>query len=342
MTKKYYRIKRKKMSLSTSLVEVNHFVDILKLEANAINQAAKQLQPNQVAQALMTLSQCQGKVILAGVGKSGIVAQKIAATLTSIGTFAIHLHPCDALHGDLGIVTAADVAIVLSNSGETEELIDLIPSLKHRQIPIIAIVGNVRSTIAQKADIVLDATIDREACPLNLAPTTSTTVSLAIGDALAMSLMQMRGITPEDFAFNHPAGRLGKRLTIKVGDLMHGGDRNPTLDPDATWIEVVSAISCGGLGAVNIVDELGNLLGLITDGDLRRWMEKIQLSKLETVTAQKLMTKNPIVVTPDVLAYDALKIMEERLSQINVLPIVDVDGCCLGLIRLHDIVGSGL
>ncbi|MGL5795650.1 MAG: KpsF/GutQ family sugar-phosphate isomerase, partial [Waterburya sp.] len=316
--------------------------DILKLEANAINQAAEQLQPNQVAQALITLVNCQGKVVLAGVGKSGIVAQKIAATLNSIGTFAIYLHPCDALHGDLGIVTAADVAVVLSNSGQTEELVELIPSLKHRQIPIIAIVGNVNSTLAQKADIVLDATIDREACPLNLAPTTSTTVALAIGDALAMSLMQLRGITPEDFAFNHPAGRLGKRLTIKVGDLMHGGDRNPTLHPDATWIEVVSAISCGGLGAVNIVDESINLLGLITDGDLRRWMEKIKLSKLETLKAEKLMTKSPIVVTSNVLAYDALKIMEERPSQIDVLPVVDVEGCCLGLIRLHDLVRSGL
>ena len=323
-------------------IPVNQFIDILKLEARAVNQAAKQLQLAQVEQALKLLAGRQGKVVLIGVGKSGIVAQKIAATLTSVATLAVYLHPCDALHGDLGIVTSADVAVILSNSGETEELIEIIPHLKHRQVPIIAILGKIDSTLAQKADVVLDATVDREACPLNLAPTTSTTVALAIGDALAMTLMQMRSITPEDFAFNHPAGRLGKRLTIKVGDLMHSGDRHPTLLPQASWIEVVSEISRGGLGAVNIVDEQGYLVGLITDGDLRRWMEKIKLVELETLKAGKLMTHSPVVVTPDILAYDALKLMENRPSQISILPVVDAECCCLGLIRLHDIVRSGL
>ncbi|MDJ0588983.1 MAG: KpsF/GutQ family sugar-phosphate isomerase [Pleurocapsa sp. MO_226.B13] len=330
------------MYISQEIIKVNQFTDILKLEAEAIERAAQQLEQDQVEGAIALLANCRGKVVLTGVGKSGIIAQKIAATLNSIGTLAVNLHPCDALHGDLGIVTPADVAIFLSNSGETEELISLIPALKHRQVPIIALVGNINSTLAQRADVFLDATVDREACPLNLAPTTSTTVALAIGDALAMTLMQRRGITSESFAFNHPAGRLGKRLTIKVGDLMHCGDRNPTLSPQATWIEIISAISCGGLGAVNIVDEVGILLGLITDGDLRRSMEKIQTSQLATLKAETLMTKNPIVVTPDILAYDALKIMEERPSQIDVLPIVDPEGYCLGLIRLHDLVGSGL
>ena len=330
------------MYLSKGFIRVNKFADILKLEARAIDRAAQQMQLDQVEQALTLLSDCQGKVILAGVGKSGIVAQKIAATLNSIGTLAVSLHPCDALHGDIGIVTTADVAVVLSNSGETEELVTLIPALKHRRVPIIAIVGNISSTLAQKADVFLNATVDREACPLNLAPTTSTTVALAIGDALAMTLMQMRGITAESFAINHPAGRLGKRLTIKVGDLMHRGDRNPTLFAEAAWIEVASAISSGGLGAVNIVDRAGTLLGLITDGDLRRWIGKIKPTELETLEAKKIMTDNPIVVTPDVLAYDALKLMEERTSQIDVLPVVNHQGYCLGLIRLHDIVGSGL
>lgn len=330
------------MYLSKGCIQVNQFTNILKLEARAIDRAAQQIQLDQVEQALALLSDCQGKVILAGVGKSGIVAQKIAATLNSIGTLAVSLHPCDALHGDLGIVTPVDVAVILSNSGETEELVSLIAAFKHRQVPIVAIVGNIKSTLAQRADVFLDATVDREACPLNLAPTTSTTVALAIGDALAMTLMQMRGITAESFAINHPAGRLGKRLTIKVGDLMHCGDRNPTLMTEATWMEVASAISCGGLGAVNIVDKFGSLLGLITDGDLRRWMEKIKLTELENFEAEKLMTRSPIVVTPDILAYDALKLMEERTSQIDVLPVVDAEGYCLGLIRLHDIVGSGL
>ena len=330
------------MYLSKTPIRVNQFAEILKLEADAIDQAAKQLQSDQVERALTLLRNCQGKVVLAGVGKSGIVAQKIAATLNSIGTLAVYLHPYDALHGDLGIVTAADVAVVLSNSGETEELVGLIPALRFRKVPIIAIVGNVKSTLAQKADALLDATVDREACPLNLAPTTSTTVALAIGDALAMTLMQMRGITPQDFAFNHPAGRLGKRLTIKVGDLMHSGDCNPTLLPQASWIEVVSKISRGGLGAVNIMDKKGYLVGLITDGDLRRWMEQIELVELETLKAGKLMTHSPVFVTPDILAYDALKLMENRPSQISILPVVDEENFCLGLIRLHDIVRSGL
>ena len=330
------------MYISKDFTQVKQFTDILKLEAHAIDQAAQQMQLGQVNRALSLLSGCQGKVVLAGVGKSGIVAHKIAATLNSIGTLAVYLHPCDALHGDLGIVTTADVAVVLSNSGETEELVALIPALQHRQVPIIAIVGNTNSTLARKANVFLNATVDREACPLNLAPTTSTTVALAIGDALAMTLMQMRGITAESFAVNHPAGRLGKRLTIKVGDLMHCGDRNPTLLSSATWIEIVSAISGGGLGAVNIVDKFGSLLGLITDGDLRRWIEKIKLTELETLKAEQLMTRDPIVVTPETLAYDALKLMEERTSQIDVLPVVNAQSYCLGLIRLHDIVRSGL
>lgn len=330
------------MYLSKNVVRADRFTDILRREARAIDRAARQIQLDQVEKALALLSSCKGKVVLSGVGKSGIVAQKIAATLNSIGTLAVHLHPCDALHGDLGIVTTADVAMILSNSGETDELVQLTPAFKHRQVPIIAIVGNINSTLAQKADVFLDASVDSEACPLNLAPTTSTTVALAIGDALAMNLMQMRGITAESFAFNHPAGRLGKRLTIKVRDLMHPSRCNPTLSPEATWIEVVSAISGGGLGAVNIIEESGNLIGLITDGDLRRWIEKVEPTELETLRAKKLMTHSPVVVTPDFLAYDALKLMEERSSQIDVLPVVNAEGNCLGLIRLHDIVRSGL
>lgn len=323
-------------------IPVHQTVELLKLEANAINQAAGRLQIDKLEQALTLLANCQGKVVLTGVGKSGIVAQKIAATLNSIGIVAVNLHPCDALHGDLGIVTALDVAVLLSNSGETEELIAMLPHLKHRQVPMIAILGNLHSTIADQADVVLDASVDREACPLNLAPTTSTTVALAIGDALAMTVMQRRGITPEDFAFNHPAGRLGKRLTLKVGDLMHYCPDSPTLIPQASWIEVVSGITQGGAGAVNIVDEHGQLQGIITDGDLRRWVQKTKPAELETLNAGRIMTTNPVTVTPEDLAYDALKLMENRPSPISVLPVVDARGNCLGLIQLHDIFRSGL
>jgi len=207
---------------------------------------------------------------------------------------------------------------------------------------LIAIVGNLKSTLARQADAVLDASVDQEACPLNLAPTTSTTVALALGDALAMTLMQARGLTPDEFAFNHPAGQLGKRLTLRVADLMHGGPENPTIAAGVPWMEVVSAITRYGLGAVNVVDEEGRLAGVVTDGDLRRSLQRINVSELSGIKSEALMTRDPVVANPDMLAYDALRLMEERASQISVLPVVDGDRRCVGLIRLHDIVRSGL
>lgn len=328
--------------LSSSSIPVEQIIELLKLEANAISQAAARLPLDQLERALQLLATCSGKVVLSGVGKSGIVAQKIAATLNSMGTVAICLHPCDALHGDLGIVTSADIAILLSNSGETEELIAMLPHLKFRQVQIIAILGNLRSTLAQQVDVVLNAGVDREACPLNLAPTASTTVAMAIGDALAMTLTQMKGFTPEAFAFNHPAGRLGKRLTLKVSDLMQQGLDNPRLTVTASWLEVVRAITQGGAGAVNIVDGQGCLIGLITDGDLRRWVQRTAATHLDHLQAGQIMTVNPVAVTPDQLAYDALQLMENRASQISVLPVVDEQHVCLGLVRLHDLLRSGL
>jgi arabinose-5-phosphate isomerase len=316
--------------------------DLLRLESDAIAAAANQLQPASVEQAVNLLANCTGKVVTLGVGKSGIVAQKITATLNSIGTIAVFLHPCDALHGDLGIVTTEDIVLLLTNSGETTELIQILPHLKRRQVPIIAILGNLKSTIAAHADVVLGAVVDREACPLNLAPTTSTTVALAIGDALAMTLMQMRRITPEDFALNHPAGRLGKRLTLKVEDLIYRNSDQVTVTPYASWLAVVSAISRGGFGAVSVVDEHGHLSGIITDGDLRRWLQKVSPSELEKLQAGVMMTQNPIAVSLDLLAYDALQTMENRPSQISILPVVDKDQRYLGVVRLHDIIQSGL
>jgi len=318
-------------------------IKLLQLEADAINKAASRLhfQSEQVEQAVELLANCRGKVVLAGVGKSGIVARKIAATLTSTGTLAVYLHPGDALHGDIGIVAAKDLAIILSNSGETDELVAILPYLKCRQIPIIALVGNLRSTLARNADVAIDADVEKEACPFNLAPTTSTTVALSIGDALAMTLMQVKGLTPEDFAINHPAGRLGKRLTLRVRDLMHSGVEHPIVSPQASWIEVLSAISQGGLGAINVVDDAGRLVGIITDGDLRRLLQRVKHADLETLTASAIVTPNPVVVSPDVLAYHALELMENRPSQISLLPVVEQQHC-IGLIRLHDIVRSGL
>jgi arabinose-5-phosphate isomerase len=276
------------------------------------------------------------------VGKSGIIAQKIAATMTSVGTAALYLHPSDALHGGLGIVQTEDVVIVLSNSGETDEIVAMLPYLQNRQVAIVAIVGNLNSTLARRAAAVLDASVDQEACPLNLAPTTSTTVALALGDALAMTLMKVKGLTSDDFAINHPAGRLGKRLTLRVADLMHTNGENPTIATGASWVEVVRAISKGGLGAVCVLDSTGRLAGIITDGDLRRAIEQTDHESLARLTGDDFMTRKPTVATPDLLAFDALQLMENRPSQISVLPVVDSDGNCLGLIRVHDIVRSGL
>ena len=317
---------------------------MLKAEADAIGKAAARLQPDEIDRVVAILSDCKGKIVVLGVGKSGIIAQKIAATMTSSGTAAVYLHPSDALHGGLGIVTPDDVVIMLSNSGEADELLELLPYLKRRGVPLIAIVGNLKSTMALRADAVMDASVDQEACPLNLAPTASTTVALAIGDALAMTLMQAKGLTETDFASNHPAGQLGKRLTIRVADLMHSGSQNPAIGMDASFMDIVSTITQYGLGAVNVVDNEGRLAGIITDGDLRRSLQRMGPRDLAfaNLKCDDLMTRNPTVTNPEMLAFDALRLMEDRPSQINVLPVVDGDRRCVGLIRLHDIVRSGL
>ncbi len=328
----------------TESTDYSQVIELLRAESDAIAKAAARLQRDDLERVLGILKGCKGKIILLGVGKSGIIAQKIAATMTSSGTAAIHLHPSDALHGGLGIVNSGDVVVMLSNSGETDELLELLPYIKRRNVPLVAIVGNVNSAIAKRSDAVVDASVDQEACPLNLAPTASTTVALAIGDALAMTLMRTKGLTEEDFASNHPAGQLGKRLTLRVGDLMHTGAENPTITNDASWMDIVATISQYGLGAVNVIDGAGRLAGIITDGDLRRSLQRIGPRDLEfaNLKCDDLMTGNPVVANPDMLAFDALHLMEDRPSQINVLPVVDGDAVCVGLIRLHDIVRSGL
>jgi arabinose-5-phosphate isomerase len=324
--------------------QYSQVVELLRAESEAIAKAAARLRSDEIDRVLAILTNCKGKIILLGVGKSGIIAQKIAATMTSSGTAAIPLHPSDALHGGLGIVNSDDVILMLSNSGETDELLELLPYLKRRKVPLIAIVGNLGSTIARRADAVIDASVDHEACPLNLAPTTSTTVALAIGDALSMALMRAKGLTEDDFASNHPAGQLGKRLTLRVADLMHSGTENPAITMDASWMDIVATISQYGLGAVNVIDSEGRLAGIITDGDLRRSIQRVGPRDLSfaNIRCDELMTRDPVVTNPDTLAFDALRLMEDRPSQINVLPVVDGGGRCVGLIRLHDIVRSGL
>lgn len=322
-------------------MQSNHsnIVELLRLEAAAIERAANNIDEASVERAIGLLTCCDGKVVVTGVGKSGVIGQKIAQTMTSTGTVAIFVHPSDLLHGSLGIISAGDVIIALSNSGETEEILQILPALKLRQVSLIAIVGSIGSSLASHSNVVLDASVDKEACPLNLAPTTSTTVALAIGDALAMTLMEARGLTAEDFAANHPAGRLGRRLTLRVSDLMHD---SPNVFPEADWLEVVKTISKHSLGAVNVVDGHGKLVGIVTDGDLRRTIEKTFPEDLAELTASHMMTKDPVTSSPEMLAYDALQLMENRPSQISVLPVVNGSGACAGIIRLHDIVRSGL
>ena len=320
----------------------SHFTkvtSILRIEADAILRSVERLDALEVEKAASLILACVGKVVVMGVGKSGVIAQKIAQTMTSTGTSALFLHPSDALHGSLGMVHDGDVIIALSNSGETDDLLALFPLLKRRGVAIISIIGNTSSSMATQSDVVIDASVDKEACPLNLAPTASTTVALAIGDALAMAVMESRGVTPEGFAENHPAGRLGKRLTIRVGDLMHS---SPNVSPDAGWLEVIKAISKHLLGAVNVVDSDGKLIGIVTDGDLRRTLEKTDGSSLGGLKAEQMMTANPITSTAEMLAFDALQLMENRESQISMLPVVDTDARCVGLLRLHDIVRTGL
>jgi arabinose-5-phosphate isomerase len=317
-------------------------VRVLHQEATAIADAAERLRAIDLEAAAEILLDCPGKVFLFGTGKSGIAARKIASTLTSTGTTAIFLHPVDALHGDIGMVSPNDCAIAVSNSGESDELVTLLFHLKHRGVPVVAIVGNLESSVGRSAAVSLDASVDEEACPLNLAPTTSTTVAIVLGDALAAMLMTAKGFTAEEFALNHPGGRIGKRLNLRVSDLMHTGERNPTVEETATLMDVIEAITRGGLGAANVVGSDGTLIGVVTDGDLRRSVQRRGFAELGDLRVADIMTASPTVVLPEVLAYDALHLMEDRPSQIAVLPVVDAENRCLGLLRLHDVVQAGL
>ena len=292
------------------------------------------------AEAVDLILECPGKVVVCGVGKSGIVARKIAATFASTGTSAVFLHGAEALHGDLGVLYPNDVLILISKSGESDEVVKLLPSIETIGPKIIAFTGSAESRIGQAAHVVLDCGVEREADALNLAPTASATASLVLGDALAVVVASRKKLTPERFALSHPGGALGCRLTVKVEHLMHGDDEQPLCGPAAGMREVVVVMSSKGMGAVNIVEPDGTLAGIITDGDMRRAIQKHD-NVLE-LTAGDIMTKGPIRVTLGTMAIDALHVMEDRPSQIMVLPVVDDAGKAVGILRLHDIVKAGL
>jgi arabinose-5-phosphate isomerase len=320
----------------------------LEEEAAAIAASAHRLDGLQVESALDLLERCaetRSKLVITGVGKSGIVARKIAATFSSIGLMAIFLNPVDALHGDLGLVAPDDVTLLLSNSGETQEVLEILPHLRRRGTARIALVGRINSSLALGCDVVLDASVDREVCPLNLAPTASTAVAMAIGDALAAVWMERRGISPQDFALNHPAGSLGKQLTLTAADLMVGTATLRPLETATPLAEVIAHLTADGVGACWVAREgqTNQLGGLITDGDLRRALQSHPPTEWSLLTASDLMTVDPITVSGDTLAINALEEMESnRRKPISVLPVVGDDRRMLGLLRLHNLVQAGL
>jgi len=298
------------------------------------------LNAGRIADALNCIAETDGKIVVFGLGKSGLVGAKIAATLASLGTPAINVHPTDALHGDIGLLASADIALIISRSGETDEMLALLPIIRGVGARIICITAKPESTLAKASAVCLLLPDVSEAGHLDMAPTTSAVATLAIGDALAVALCRLNGFTQADYAKLHPAGALGKRMTLLVSDLMATGDANPTVRPSDGLPEVIKTLTDKALGGVSVIDENKWLLGIITDGDLRRAISR----GVDFVRAQAsdIMTKNPITVRASMAAYDALTLMENRPSQISVLSVVDDDRHCVGMLRLHDLVRAGL
>jgi arabinose-5-phosphate isomerase len=307
----------------------------IRLEAEAISSLERMINDD-FEKAVMTISSTTGRVVISGIGKSAIIAQKIVATLNSTGTPSIFLHAADAIHGDLGMIQQDDVVMILSKSGESPEIKVLLPLIRNFGNTIIAIVGNIHSYLARQSDIILNTTVDQEACPNNLAPTSSTTAQLVMGDAIAVVLMEMKGFGSADFAKFHPGGILGKKLYLRVADLFSGNEK-PAVSPNATLSEVIVDISRNRLGATTVVDENGAVLGVITDGDLRRMLEK--KASLDQVIAKDIMSRNPKTINPEALAVDALDLL--RKNDITQLVVASGDQY-LGIIHLHDLVREGI
>ena len=310
---------------------------VLKIEAEAIQELSRRVSV-EFNQAIELLSKCNGRVIVTGMGKGGIIGQKISATLSSTGTPSLFLHSAEAIHGDLGRVTKEDVVLAISNSGETEELIRLLPLIKKIGSKLIALTGNVHSTLAKHSDIVLDVSVKREACPLGLAPTASTTVTLAMGDAIAVCLLKKKGFREEDFAFYHPGGLLGKKLLLKVEEIMRKGSANPVVHEDDLVRDVLFNITSARAGAASVIDKKGRLKGIFTDGDLRRHLE--QDTQLVLKKVKDVMTKNPITISKERLASEALRILKEK--HIDELPVVDNKNRPIGMLDVQDLLKAGL
>ncbi len=311
---------------------------VLEVEARAISELIPRIDENFV-RACQYMLECTGRIVVTGMGKSGHIGSKIAATLASTGSPSFFVHPGEASHGDLGMFTAQDVVIALSNSGETDELLTILPLIKRLHVPLITLTGNPRSRLAQAADINIDVSISQEACPLGLAPTSSTTAALAMGDALAVSLLEARGFTADDFARTHPGGRLGRRLLLLISDIMHTGADIPQVHEAVPLSEALVEMSKKRLGFVAIIDQDKKIQGIFTDGDLRRVFEHEQVD-VRTIPIGEVMTPSGKTVHPDILAAEALQIMES--SKINALPVVDEYGRLIGAFNMHDLLRAGV
>lgn len=316
---------------------LQHAIQVLQTEAAAVAALASRVD-ERFAAACRVLLECRGRAVVMGMGKSGHVASKIAATLASTGTPAFYVHPGEASHGDMGMITGGDVVLAVSNSGETAELLTLLPLIKRLGVKLLTLTGHPQSTLAKAADVNLDVSVAQEACPLNLAPTASTTAALAMGDALAVSLLEARGFTQEDFARSHPGGSLGRRLLLHVEDIMHTGSAVPAVAQDALLSAALMEMTRKGLGMTVIVDAKNHVAGIFTDGDLRRALDR----ELDVHRARiaDVMTRNCTTVRGEVLAGEAIRIMNDK--RITVLPVVDADNVLVGALHMHDLVRAGV
>ena len=307
--------------------------EVLHTEAEALQEIVRALDDSFVA-AVETLLHCQGRVVVTGMGKSGHIGSKIAATMASTGTPAFFVHPAEAAHGDLGMIVDHDIVIAISNSGESDEILAIIPALKRKNITLICITARPHSTMARHADIHITAAVSQEACPLGLAPTSSTTAVMALGDALAVALLRARAFTPDDFALSHPAGSLGKRLLLRVADIMHGGDALPAVVSGTLLKDAIVRMSEKGLGMLAVTDDTGRLKGVFTDGDLRRLFQ--QRDTFAGLTVNDIMHANPKTIAADKLATEALKHMQT--NHVNGLLVTDSDGLLTGALNMHDLL----
>lgn len=326
------------LPLSTPLLDEttirNSARTVIMTEARAIEALQARVNGN-FLRACQLMFECPGRVVVIGIGKSGHIARKIAATLASTGTPAFFVHPAEASHGDLGMITQKDVVLSLSNSGETDELLTILPLIKRQNVPLIAMTGNEFSSLAKLADVHLDVSVSEEACPLGLAPTASTTAALVMGDALAIALLEARGFTSEDFARSHPAGTLGRRLLVRISDIMHSGKQIPIVDQNASLTTALVEMTRTGLGMTAVTNEEGELLGVFTDGDLRRAVDDDNIDLRDTPVVG-LMTSNPKTITADKLAVEAAQVMEAY--KIHALLVVNDDNRVVGALNIHDLL----